>query len=228
MFEHELLDLPNLKTKKINGKRHYHVDGEYFPSVTTVLSVKEEGEALKKWKERLGPEKAKAHMQRSAERGDRLHTLLEKYVLNEPFNYKDHLPTTVELFMQIKPVLDDYVGKVYAIERPLFSKKLGVAGRVDFIADWKGKPAIIDFKSADKPKKKEWIDSYFMQESLYSYMAFEMRNLFVPQLVTLVASPKLDSAQVFEEKSHEWLPKAIDLVEEFYKQAAQDPQETVK
>lgn len=222
MFEHQFLELPNLETKTINGKRHYHVDGEYFPSVTTVLSVKEEGEALKKWKERLGPEKAAAHMKRSAERGERLHNLLERYVLNEEIDHRSVMGSTAELFQQVKPVLDENIGTIYAIERPLYSKTLGVAGRVDLIADWKGKPAVIDFKGADRPKKKEWIDSYFMQESLYAYMTYEMRDLFVPQLVTLVASPELHQAQVFEERSAEWLPKAIDLVKEFYKQAAEN------
>jgi genome maintenance exonuclease 1 len=222
MFQHQFLELPNLETKNINGKRHYHVDGEYYPSVTTVLSAKEEGEALKKWKERLGPEKAAAHMKRSAERGDRLHTVLENYVLNNDIDYKRMLGSTSELFNQIRPVLDQHVGTVYAIERPLYSKQLGIAGRVDFIADWKGKPAIIDFKSSDRPKKKEWIDGYFMQEALYSFMTYEMRQLFVPQLVTLVASPELEKAQVFEERAAAWLPKAINIVEKFYEQAAQD------
>jgi hypothetical protein len=222
MFQHEFLELPNLETKNIGGKRHYHVDGEYYPSVTTVLSVKEEGEALKAWKERLGPEKAAAHMKRSAERGERLHTMLEDYVMNREIDYRKYMPSTVELFMQIKPQLDENVGTVYAIENALYSKTLGVAGRVDFIADWKGKPAVIDFKSSDRAKKQEWIDGYFMQESLYSFMAYEMRNLFIPTLVTLVASPQLDQAQVFEERAGVWLPKAIELVEKFYEQAAQN------
>lgn len=220
MFQHQFLDLPDLQTKTINGKRHYHVDGEYFPSVTTVLSVKEEGAALKAWKERLGPEKAAAHMKRSAERGDRLHNILEAYVLNQDIDYKRLMGSTAELFNQIKPVLDENLGTVYAIERPLYSKKLGVAGRVDVIADWKGKPSIIDFKGSDRPKKKEWIDGYFMQESLYSYMTYEQKDLFVPQLVTLVASPELQAAQVFEERAADWLPKALKLVEQFYEQAA--------
>lgn len=229
MFEHAFLDLPeNLPTKTINGKRHYHVDGEYYPSVTTALSVKEEGEALKKWKERLGPEKAAAHMKRSAERGERLHSMLEAYVKNEPIEYPKYLPSTVELFMQIQPELDANLGQIYAIERPLYSKKLGVAGRVDMIADWKGKPAVIDFKGSDRPKKHEWIHGYFMQESLYGYMTFEMRNLFIPKIITLVATPLLDKAQVFEERTGEWLPKAIELVEKFYEIAARSPQEAIK
>lgn len=222
MFQHKFLDLPNLKTKAINGKRHYHVDGDYYPSVTTVLSAKEEGPALKAWKERLGPEKAAAHMQRSANRGNLLHTMLEDYVTNKTIDYKKYLPSTVELFMQLKPQLDDNVGTVYAIERALYSKKLGVAGRVDFIADWKGKPAVIDFKSSDRPKKREYAEGYFMQESLYAFMTYEMRDLFIPQIVTLVASPELQTAQVFEERSAEWLPPAIELVEKFYAQAAEN------
>jgi genome maintenance exonuclease 1 len=160
-------------------------------------------------------------MKRSAERGERLHAVLERYVLNEEVDYRSLMGSTAELFQQIKPILDEHIGTIYAIERPLYSKTLGIAGRVDIIADWKGKPAVIDFKSSDRPKKKEWIDGYFMQESLYSYMTFEMRNLFVPQLVTLVASPELHSAQVFEERAADWLPKAINIVEKFYEQAAQ-------
>ena len=228
-FEHDFFEFQELETKTINGKRHYHVDGEYFPSVTTVLSG-ESKPALEAWRKRVGEEKAQMITTAASNRGTGMHELLETYVLNGdmPAAMKKAMPSHIDLFMQIKPLLDKHAGKIYAIEAPLFSKKLGIAGRVDFIADWQGKPAIIDFKSSIKPKNPKYMKGYFMQEALYSFMMNEMTGFFIPRLITLVAHETENSAQVFEERARNWIDPALELVGKFYEQAAAAPQEMIK
>jgi len=42
------------------------------------------------------------------------------------------------------------------------------AGTTDLVGVYRGKPAIIDFKQSNKPKKKEWINDYFHQLAAYA------------------------------------------------------------
>ncbi len=222
-FEHQFFDFKELETKPINGKRHYHVDGEYYPSVTTVLSG-ESKPALEAWKKRVGEAKAAQISLAATNRGTGMHELLEAYILNHDMQvaFKKAMPSHIDLFMQIKPLLDKHVGKIYAIEAPLYSKTLGIAGRVDFIADWKGAPAIIDFKSSTRRKKQEYMKGYYMQEALYSLMIQEMHGFFCPRLITLVAHETEPSAEVFEERARTWIDPALELVADFYRRAAEN------
>ena len=94
---------------------------------------------------------------------------------------------------------DTYLEEVFAIECPLYSDYLKVAGRVDCIGLFKGKPAIIDFKTANKRKMKKWIGNYFMQEAAYAVMFEEMTKIPITQLVTVIAVTQ-DEPQLFIER----------------------------
>ena len=83
------------------------------------------------------------------------------------------MPDAKELFVQIRPLLDEHVGTIYGIEQPLYSDRLMVAGRCDCIGEWKGKLAIIDWKTATRLKEKESIKNYFMQAAAYAEMFHE-------------------------------------------------------
>lgn len=228
-FQHEFLKFQELDTKTINGKRHYHVDGQYYPSVTTVLSG-EDKPALEAWKLRVGAERAAQISLQATNRGTAMHSLLEAFVLNEDMtdHYKKAMPSNRALFEQLKPAIEKRVGRIYGIEAPLYSKTLGVAGRADFIADWDGTPAIIDFKSSTRVKKQEYMKGYYMQEALYSFMMFEMFGMHIPKMVTLVATEETGYADIFEERSAKWLPSALDLVGQFYERAAAEPEKMIK
>jgi hypothetical protein len=223
MFDHKFFDFKELDTIQIGGKRHYSVDGEYYPSVTTVLSG-ESKPALEAWRKRVGDAKADQISRAATNRGTGMHTLLEAYVLNEDMKgpMKAAMPSHIELFNQLQPLIDDNIGTIYGIEAPLYSKTLGVAGRADFIADWKGKPAIIDFKSSTRRKVEKYMKGYYMQEALYSAMMYEMFGFFIPKIVTLVATEETGFPDVFEQRARDHLPAAFELVSQFYAKAAAD------
>ena len=65
------------------------------------------------------------------------------------------MPDAVVMFKQLQPILDRSISKVYMQEAPLWSYKYRLAGRVDCVADIKGKLTVVDFKTSMKPKKKE-------------------------------------------------------------------------
>lgn len=202
MFEHyngnlEFQDLETIQNE--DGKRWYVTpEGNKYPSVTTVLSYfKKKG--ISEWRKRIGEEAANKIARQASMRGTNVHFLCEDYLNNKP-DFKDkHVPSNINLFNDIKPMLDDNVSKVYAQECPLYSNYLGLAGRTDCVAVWKNKLSIIDFKTSSKPKKREWIEDYFMQCSGYAVMFEERTKIPVANIVVLIAVEN-ESPQIFEDR----------------------------
>jgi ATP-dependent exoDNAse (exonuclease V) beta subunit len=216
LFVHEEVDFgySDLEYAPEYEKRHYRVpNGKAYPSITTVLSILSE-ESIKQWKERVGEEEAKKVSYRAATRGTAVHEIVEKYIDNDE-NYKDgYMPNIIGSFLDIKPILDSRIGKVYAQEAPLYSDYLGLAGRVDCVAEFDGKLSIIDFKTSRKPKKAEWITNYFIQESAYAIMWEERTGIPIKQIVTII-TVDCNEPQVFIEDRDNWDKKLIETINEY-------------
>lgn len=211
MFPHkEDLDFKELATENINGKRHYVTpDGLKFPSVTSVTSLAIR-DGIKAWRERVGEKEANKISSTAARRGTKVHKLCEDYLNNVELDYGTIEPINHFLFKQIKPVLDTRLTEVYGLEVPLYSNWLRVAGRVDLVGMYDGKVSIIDFKTASKRKRRDWITNYFMQESAYAVMFEEMTDIPVSQLVTIIAVES-DEPQVFVEKRDDHINDFLKL-----------------
>ena len=207
-FNVNLLDLPKLT--RIDGeKRLYQTPtGEKYPSVTTVLSAMSDKSALIAWRKRVGEEEANRVSGRATRRGTAVHTLCEKLVLNEPVDLKEEMPSNVVMYKQLERFLVEHVNDIRSSEGQLFSHKLKIAGSVDLVASYDGEPAIIDFKTSTKPKRKDWIENYFMQAALYSYMLYEMTGSYHPKLVIAIALESDSNPQIFIEHVKDWIPKA--------------------
>ena len=159
-FDHVKLngELPEITTESIKGKRFYVTpEGNKYPSITTVLSDRNK-EGIVKWRESVGNDVANQVMRQAASRGTAVHTLIENYLNNEELSKQDVLP--VALFVTMKSELDN-INNIRIQEGGLYSDKLGVAGRVDCIAEYKGKISVIDFKTSTKEKKEEWVENYY-------------------------------------------------------------------
>jgi RecB family exonuclease len=197
-----------------SGRVYVTPSGKKYPSVTTILSSYGK-KALFEWRERVGAEEANRIASKASRRGTALHTVCEKYLLNEMTSMKlaSMLPTTKELFYKIKPHIDTSIGKVYALEQALYSDALGIAGRVDCIAEWNGKISIIDFKSSSKQKNKNNIGNYFMQCTAYAEMFGELTGQAIEQIVVLIGTEEGPGQVFVEEKNNyiEPLKKYIDL-----------------
>lgn len=202
--------LPEIKlqsvTNESSGKRTYATpEGHTYPSVTTVLS--EHGrEAIAAWRNRIGAAEANRISNSAARRGTRVHKLAERYIKNEEIVLDN--PLHQDLFDRIRPHLDE-IDNIRASEYNLYSDYLRLAGTVDCIADYKGKPHIIDFKTSSKPKQRDWIHSYFMQASAYAIMAEERYGLTIPRLAIIIAVEDSDP-QVFVEHRDDWAELLIE------------------
>ena len=212
MFNHVKhgLTLPELHCDTTpTGRFYYPPTGEKYPSVTTVLSIMEK-DGLEEWKKRVGEEEAARIVTQAGIRGTEFHLIAEEYIDNKPDYATDKMPVNMFTFHQIKPLLDKHLDNIWFQEAPLYSHFIRVAGRVDLVAEWNGKLSIIDFKTSRKPKKREWITNYFMQESFYA-VAFEERvGKPIKQLVTIVAVDG-DDPQVFIENRDDHIHNFIAL-----------------
>ena len=206
-LDREGLEFESLKTKNVNGKRHYDTPGGLYPSVTTITSQVGK-EAIKEWRERIGPKEANKIVKKASRRGTRVHKICEDYINNVEINYKEIEPINHFLFKQIKPILDIHLGEVLGVECALYSDYLRVAGRVDCVGIFDGKASIIDFKTTSKRKRRDWIQNYFMQESAYAVMFEERYKIPVSQLVTIIAVDS-DEPQLFIENRDDYIQEFI-------------------
>jgi genome maintenance exonuclease 1 len=199
-----------------SGRVYATPSGEKYPSVTTILSSYGKKQ-LFEWRKRVGEEEANKIASKASRRGTALHTVCEKYLLNELTGMKiaSMLPTTKELFYKIKPHIDTRIGKIYALEQALYSHNLKIAGRVDCIAEWDGMLSIIDFKSSTKQKDKNNIGNYFMQCTAYGLMYEEIVRVPIEQIVVLIGTEN-GPGQVFVEKKDNYIEELEKYVRKHY------------
>ena len=212
-FDHVTLngELPEITTESIKGKRFYVTpEGNKYPSITTVLSDRNK-EGIIKWRESVGNDVANQVMRQAASRGTAVHTLIENYLNNEELSKQDVLP--VALFATIKSELDN-INNIRIQEGGLYSDKLGVAGRVDCIAEYKGKISVIDFKTSTKEKKEEWVENYFIQGSAYCEMYEERFLQPIEQVVILIVTED-GAVQTFIKDKKDYLPLLKTAIKEF-------------
>jgi ATP-dependent helicase/DNAse subunit B len=103
---------------------------------------------------------------------------------------------------------------IWMQEAPLYSERLSVAGRVDCIAEWDGVLSIIDYKTSRRPKKIEYVQGYFIQESVYAACFFERTGVPIKQIVTVIAVDD-NEPQVFIEQTMNHLHKFVALREKY-------------
>src|SRR4029077_2876525 len=93
MFNHVLNKFEFLQIPEINfeGKRHYRVEGELYPSITTILST-QKNEGLMHWRESIGIDVANFETRRAANRGKMFHKIVEQYLNNKKTqDYKSNI-----------------------------------------------------------------------------------------------------------------------------------------
>ena len=212
-FDHVRLNkiLPDITTESIKGKRFYVTpEGNKYPSITTVLSDRNK-EGIVKWRESVGNDVANQVMRQAASRGTAVHTLIENYLNNEELSKQAVLP--VALFVTMKSELDN-INNIRIQEGGLYSDKLGVAGRVDCIAEYKGKISVIDFKTSTKEKKEAWVENYFIQGSAYCEMYEERFLQPIEQVVILIVTED-GAVQTFIKDKRDYLPLLKTAIKEF-------------
>lgn len=179
----------------IDGKRYYMTpDGGQLQSVTTILEATKPAEqkaALEAWRQRVGLQQAQQITAEAANRGTRMHRYLEQYVVEDtvtppgsnPYSQQSHQMATTIIEQYLKPNCKTF----YGTEVNLFYPGL-YAGTTDCIAEWQGQLSIVDFKQTNRPKKIEWIESYFLQLCAYALAHNQLYGTDIQQGVILMCS----------------------------------------
>ena len=185
--------------ENVNGRRLYATpDGNRLPSVTTILDAtksEEKKAALQNWRNRVGHEQAQAITTEAANRGTRMHTYLEQYVRDgaikdrgtNPFSWASHAMAHTVVEQGLKNVTE-----FWGIEVPLYFPAV-YAGTTDGAGIHANEEAILDYKQTNKPKKREWIDDYFIQLCAYAEAHNELHGTKIKKGVVLMCvKPELD------------------------------------
>jgi ATP-dependent exoDNAse (exonuclease V) beta subunit len=219
-FNHVKLESLNFDLNSVtteSGRRYTTPDGQSYPSITTVLSHNQDKTFLNEWRNRIGHEEANKITQKSAGRGTKLHTICEKYLLNEmgPLQMSMMMPDVKDFFLQLKPHIDTNIGNVYGLEQPLYSHRLKIAGRCDCIAEWDGKLSIVDWKNSRKEKKEDWIQNYFIQCTGYAEMFEDVTGMPIEQIVVGIASEE-GTPQIFVREKKSYVGELNRYISNFY------------
>jgi genome maintenance exonuclease 1 len=211
---HNYLGELELDKKETPGCRLYQLPtGDWVPSITSVTSFYNR-QIFVEWRKRVGEEEANRITKKATSRGTDFHEAAQTYLENKELNWNDYQPLTKFMFYHAKPYLDK-INNIHAIERTLYSEYLGLAGRVDCIAEYDGELAIIDFKTSDKIKPEKWLENYFVQETAYACMYYELTGIPVTKLITLMVTPG-GEVKVFDKRNKdEYIKLLVRYIKEF-------------
>jgi len=128
-FEHTPVDLGYedlIAETKQSGRTYLTPEGNRYPSITTVLSILSR-DSIAAWRARVGEEEANKVSYRASTRGTAVHDIVEKYLDNEEIDRSKYTLDVIQSWLNLMPILDERIGKIFSQETPLYSKYLGVA-----------------------------------------------------------------------------------------------------
>jgi len=223
----KLYEYPASMRTSIEGKRHYEITGKKLPSVTTILQATKSQEAIdsiNRWKARVGEDQATRVKDQAASRGTNMHYHLEKYILGE--GHKD-LTDEGQVAGDMAQVIIDKglcdLSEIWGSEVTLYYPGL-YAGATDLVGVYDYEDSIIDFKQSNKPKRKEWIEDYFIQLAAYAMAHNQVYDTEITQGVILMCTPD-KYFQKFQVKGKEFIKyqhKFLEKVDQYYNDSKLD------
>ena len=213
-IHHNFLGDIELEKKDTPGCRLYQLpDGNWVPSITSVTSFYNR-DIFIKWRKRIGLEEANRITKKATSRGTDFHEAAQAYLMNLEMDWEEFKPLTKFMFHHAKPYLDK-INNIHAIERTLYSEYLGLAGRVDCIAEYEGELAVIDFKTSEKIKPEKWMENYFVQETFYAAAYYELTEIPVKKLITIMVTPG-GEVEVFDKRNKgDYIKLLVRYIKEF-------------
>ena len=207
-------EVANVHVSFKNGGHLYHTpDGDFVGITSQLGALPRFKNPIEKWQKRIGFEAAKLIGQQAIKRGTDFHNLIEAYLSNRITTNVGAGLLGTALFERIKPELEQ-INFIQAIEKPLWNKELGIAGKVDTIANYSNTLSIIDYKSSLKPKKREYIQNYFLQACAYQQMYLSLTGVSIENLVIIVADEQ-GGVNTFVEKSSNLISELKECLAEY-------------
>lgn len=213
-----------INKESVDGKRLYATpDGEKLPSVTTILDAtksEESKKALQEWRKRVGPEKAQQITTEAAGRGTRMHKWIENYIKTGETGEPGSNPYSLQSHQMAHSIINKGLvncQEFWGTEVPLYFPKI-YAGTTDLVGLHDNSPAIMDHKQTNKPKKREWIEDYFVQLSAYAAAHNEVHGTDIKKGVIFMCSADNQYQEFILEGSdfEHYTAKWFARLEEYY------------
>ena len=218
----KLYKYPRSIREILKGGRHYDVNDEKLPSVTTILQATqglEKAESLARWASRVGQVEADRIRDQAAKRGTAMHSYLETYLQGgKVLDLRDVGREASSMAETIIAKGFNDLEEVWGVECTLHYPGL-YAGQTDMCGIYQGRESIIDFKQSNKPKKAEWIDDYKLQLIASATAHDQVYGTEIEQGVILMCTPDnffqrfLVNGSEFREWKWKWLQKVSDYYE---------------
>ena len=221
MIWNKLYKYPSSTRSLVEGQRHYDVSNEKLPSVTTILSATqsdEKKESIARWKAKVGENEADRVRDQAASRGSNMHLHLERHILGS--GHKD-LTDEGQVAGDMAQVIINKglcdLSEIWGSEVVLFYPGL-YAGQTDLVGVYDYENSIVDFKQSNKPKRKEWIEDYFLQLAAYAMANNCVYESDITQGVILMCTPD-KYFQKFQIKGKEFIKyqhKFLERLDKYY------------
>ena len=174
-----------------SGTRVYDFKGDRLPSVTTILNQTKNQEFLTRWKARVGEANAERIKNLTSKRGTAMHKFLESHI--QGVGYDDLTTIGREANSMAQKVIEmgltpieEYYGSEIMLHYPGL-----YAGSTDLVGLHNGRETIVDFKQANRPKKEEWIEDYYLQIAAYAMAHDHVHGSNIEQGIIMVCTPDL-------------------------------------
>ena len=218
----KLYHYPPCVRSTTDGIRTYNVGKEKLPSVTSILQATQSDEkraSLARWQARVGVDEATRVKEQAASRGSNMHLHLEKHILGQGYMDLTEEGKTAQSMAQT--VIDKGLGdlqEIWGSEVTLWYPGL-YAGATDVVGVYDYEDSIIDFKQSNKPKKKEWIEDYFMQGAAYAMAHNQVYGTEISQCVILMCTPDnyFQKFQIKGKEFKQYKHKFLEKVDLYYK-----------
>ena len=206
-------EIPKIKQINVDGVRHYETPDGTFISITSLLKAYTP-KGILEWRESVGDDIANYVMRNATARGNKVHKIIENCLSNQPETdlIGNHGVLAAGLFQLMIPALDK-IDQIRGLEQAVYSKRLGVAGRIDCVAEYDGKLSTIDFKTASR-KRDEINENYLVQATFYTLAWEECTNEKIDQIVILTVTED-GTLDVHKDDPSLYVEKLEKMVEEY-------------
>jgi len=200
------------------GSRTYDVKGIHLPSVTTILARTKDQGFIRRWKAKVGEEQAEAIKNIASKRGTSMHKFIEAFILQK--GYEDMTSLGQQAKSMATKIIENAllpVEEYYGSEVTVYYPGL-YAGSTDLVCIHNGKDTIVDFKQANSPKRKEWVDDYYMQIAAYAMAHDYIHGSNIEQGIIMVCTPDLYLQEFRFEgvELRQWKHKFLKRLDEYY------------
>ena len=214
MFTHLLhSEIPKIKQIDVNGVRYYDTPDGILISITTLLK-NFTPQVILDWREDVGEEVANEVMWAAADRGSKVHKIIENCLSNKPENdlVGNYGELAARMFSQMVPALDK-IDRIRALEKGLYSTRFGIAGRVDCIAEYDKELTVIDFKTATR-KRDERNETHLVQASFYS-LAWEERTGEKVNQIAILTTTEDGELDVYRDDPSNHVERLEEMIAEY-------------